>query len=109
MCICLNCVRIVNCHIYSIIAEKHKEQFDFNSDHLSVFFPQSPIILTILYPSLKKNFLLEWDVNDCLSYQEQPGSWITTAARSFTRNSSRQNFSYLIYDGLFEVKNNQVR
>lgn len=101
MCICLNCLRIFNCTIYSTIAKKHEEQIFSEFQHLSIFFPQSPIIFTLFSPALKKSFSLEWDVNECLSFQEKPGSWIITPmTSSFT--SYEQNFYYLIYDTLFE-------
>lgn len=103
MCICLNCFRIVNCNIYSSIAEKHAERLSLDFLLSQSFFPQSPVIFTILSPSLKRNFLLEWDVNECLSYQEQPGSWLNTATK-FNKKNTNQNLSYLTYDGLFESK-----
>lgn len=94
MCICLNCGRINGCRVYFIIEQQHQEK----TNSLSVekpFCPQAPILLCINFFSRKTIYLLEWDVNECLSYQEKPGSWL---------NSDQQRLdlsSYLVFDLLF--------
>nr|QWK42107.1 hypothetical protein [Pseudochorda nagaii] len=92
MCICLNCERINNCEIYSIIEQKHNEK---RKRVENIFFPQSPILLCINFFSKKKNYLFEWDVNECLSYQEKPGKWLLLNPEILGSSS------YLTFDLLF--------
>uniref|UniRef100_UPI0030FE0835 hypothetical protein Ycf34 n=1 Tax=Ecklonia maxima TaxID=428677 RepID=UPI0030FE0835 len=94
MCICLNCNRIDNCKVYFIVEQKHNEKQKYYTKK-NLFFPQSPTLLCINSFSKKNLYLLEWDVNECLSYQEKPGSWM-----SFNQKNSR-NSSYLSFDFLF--------
>ncbi|CAM9092662.1 unnamed protein product [Discosporangium mesarthrocarpum] len=72
MCICLNCSQIRKCQIYSIIEIKHKEK---KIKQNYIFFPQSPVISINLFYQ-KKLQKLEWDVIECLSYEEEAGSWL---------------------------------
>lgn len=89
MCICLNCKRLNYCQIYSIVEQKHGEK---QSNLEILFAPQSPILTCINFFSKKKLYTLEWDVNECLSYQEKPGNWLIT-------DSPELNFSsYLSFD-----------
>ena len=92
MCICLNCNRINRCRIYFIIEQQHHEKIKYQT---KLFSPQAPILLCINFFSKKSLYALEWDVNDCLSYQEKPGSWLDS-------NQKRLKFSsYLFFDLLF--------
>jgi len=94
MCICLNCDRIISCKLYNLISEKHNEnQFIFSF----YFAPQSPII-QILLSSFKNRLFIEWDVNECLSFEDNPGIWLI--ASSFSE-SYFYNYSYLRYDAAF--------
>nr|YP_010127890.1 conserved hypothetical plastid protein [Lessonia flavicans]QPP20417.1 conserved hypothetical plastid protein [Lessonia flavicans] len=94
MCICLNCNRIDNCEIYFIVEQKHNEKKKYHKKKRP-FFPQSPTLLCINFFSKKKLYLSEWDVNECLSYQEKPGSWML-----FSQKNSGHS-SYLSFDLLF--------
>lgn len=92
MCICLNCNRINRCRIYFIIEQQHQEKIKYQT---KLFSPQAPILLCINFFSKKSLYALEWDVNDCLSYQEKPGSWLDY-------NQKKLNLSsYLVFDLLF--------
>lgn len=92
MCICLNCGRINGCKIYFIIEQQHQEK---TTGLKKSFSPQAPILSCINFFSKKTIYALEWDVNECLSYQEKPGSWMDCGQKSL-------NFSsYLIFDLLF--------
>lgn len=95
MCICLNCDRINNCSIFLLVEEKHKEKYQNIVKHY--FFPQSPILLCINFFSKKNMYLFEWDVNECLSYQEDAGSWLSSPSSLKTLKLS----SYLKFDLLF--------
>lgn len=77
-----------------MISKKHNEnQFIF-----SLFFvPQSPII-QILLSSIKNRLFLEWDVNECLSFEDNPGIWLVTENFS---DSYFHNYGYLQYDAGF--------
>lgn len=92
MCICLNCARINGCKVYLMIEEQHQEKTIILNKS---FWPQAPILLCINFFSKKNSYVLEWDVNECLSYQEKPGSWINSGQKSLNLSS------YLIFDLLF--------
>lgn len=94
MCICLNCNRITNCEVYFIVEQKHNEKKNHHTKK-SLFFPQSPTLMCINFFSQKNLYLLEWDVNECLSYQEKPGNWMV-----FNQKNCRDS-SYLSFDLFF--------
>lgn len=96
MCICLNCYRINNCSIYTSVAQKHKERVIFTK---KIFYPQSPIIFGLNKFSKIKSFLIEWDVNECLSYQEEPGNWLFFSSPKLLVSNTFS--SYLVYDLIF--------
>ena len=93
MCICLNCERIDNCSIFVNIEKKHKENYKRIIE--AYFFPQSTILLCINFFSKKKLYAFEWDVNDCLSYQEKAGKWLYLSSKTLEPSS------YLVFDILF--------
>lgn len=95
MCICLNCNRITNCEVYFIVEQKHNEKKN-HSTKKNTFFPQSPTLLCINFFSKKNLYLLEWDVNECLSYQEKPGNWM-----GFNQKNRSKESSYLSFDLFF--------
>lgn len=100
MCICLNCSQINNCYTYEFVAIKHNEQIKKMG---KIFYPQSPILFGLNKFSKKKSYLLEWDINQCLSYEEKPGNWLISS-NSITNKSivfSKPISSYLIYDLIF--------
>lgn len=102
MCICLNCSQIYNCYIYESVALKHKEQIEIVG---KFFYPQSPILFGLNKFSKKKPFLIEWDINQCLSYEEKPGNWLLFYNSLLNINNfegfTRQIPSYLSYDLIF--------
>ena len=71
MCICINCKHIKYCNTYYLIESKHKltlscNIYDFTPNH------------TIIQINLKKYtdiYILDWDLIECLSFVERPGSW----------------------------------
>nr|YP_011007034.1 hypothetical protein V2492_pgp065 [Phaeostrophion irregulare]WAM64321.1 hypothetical protein [Phaeostrophion irregulare] len=102
MCICLNCNRIRECNIYSIIRISHGER----AKRTKIFFyAQSPIITSLTSYSTKDSFLIEWDVSECLSYQDTPGNWIFFENIKKKIPTSQYLFhkfpSYLSYDSCF--------
>ena len=97
MCICLNCARIDGCKVYFIIEKQHREKTIFGKKS---FYPQAPILLCINFFSEKTQYFLEWDVNECLSYQESPGNWIDIDCGKKNLNLS----SYLMFDLLFSQR-----
>jgi hypothetical protein len=70
MCICLNCFYFKVCKIYYWIEKQHKENSYYN--YKIQFFPYSPIILV----SELKDYYIEYDLINCLSYTFNPGDWI---------------------------------
>ena len=71
MCICINCKYIKYCKTYSLIESKHKLTM---SHDIYSFTPNH----TIIQVNLKKQneiYTLDWDLIECLSFTEQPGSW----------------------------------
>ncbi|CAM9093571.1 unnamed protein product [Sphacelaria rigidula] len=102
MCICLNCSQINNCYTYKFVAIKHGEQIKSIRKN---FYPQSPILFGLNKFSKKKNYLIEWDINQCLSYEEKPGNWLISSISNPIKNKSLFFYnsisSYLIYDLIF--------
>lgn len=101
MCICLNCSQINNCYTYESVALKHGEQ---TKSRGKIFYPQSPILFGLSKFSKKKSYLIEWDINQCLSYEEKPGNWLISSNLSILNKSicfSNPISSYLIYDLIF--------
>lgn len=72
MCICLNCNFIYNCDVYQMIEEKHKQ---VKLKKKKNFIPYSPLILVNI-TKIKNENEIEWDVIDCLSYEEFLGAWM---------------------------------
>ena len=93
MCICLNCERIKTCNIFFLIEQKHEEKNKRTINNF--FFPQAPILSCINFFSKKKLYLFEWDVNECLSYQEKAGNWLSFYPKMIEPSS------YLMFDILF--------
>nr|YP_011006612.1 hypothetical protein V2488_pgp064 [Halosiphon tomentosus]WAM63757.1 hypothetical protein [Halosiphon tomentosus] len=93
MCICLNCNRVDNCLIVFFVEQKHKEKGTIIKK--ASFFPQSPILLCINLFSKKNSYSFEWDVNECLSYQEEAGAWLLSCSKIL------KSSSYLSFDLLF--------
>lgn len=75
MCICINCLYINNCSAYSIVQKQHSTP-TFNKLNLYILFtPRAPIInVNIKHNSLVLN--IDWDIVECLSFIENPGSWV---------------------------------
>jgi len=71
MCICINCKHIKYCKTYLLIESKHKSKLNYNMNR---FIPNH----TIIQVNLKKytnKYILDWDLIECLSFVEKPGSW----------------------------------
>lgn len=80
MCICLNCRYIYECQTYEVIELKHsltKEKIVKESK--KNYIPYSPVIMV---NSNIKTGDIEWDVIDCLSFQESDGAWILDRVKS---------------------------
>lgn len=73
MCICLNCKYLKQCKIYNKIEEKHNEKHI--SSTIPSFHPISPII-KINVCNQKQSLDIEWDIYECLSYEEKIGEWL---------------------------------
>ena len=73
MCICINCRHIQKCQTYRFIEEQHYNTNTYQEGENFV-----PINTLIIVSINKKNnsLLLDWDVKECLSFIEQPGSWL---------------------------------
>lgn len=71
MCICINCKHINYCRTYAFIELQHKNQRSYKE---SSFTPNN----TLIQINLKKQitiYILDWDLIECLSFIEKPGSW----------------------------------
>lgn len=71
MCICINCRHIHKCQTYQFIEIQHGS----NVSKRSKFTP----IQTVIVVNMNKqsdNFLLDWDLKECTSFIEEPGSWL---------------------------------
>nr|QCI04487.1 hypothetical protein [Antithamnion hubbsii] len=72
MCICINCRHLHYCKTYSFIETQH----NLSKKHdISSFIP----INTLMQINLKiynNQYTLDWDLIECLSFIEYPGSWL---------------------------------
>nr|YP_011005071.1 hypothetical protein V2471_pgp063 [Analipus japonicus]WAM61934.1 hypothetical protein [Analipus japonicus] len=95
MCICLNCNRFSNCKIVSDIEQKHREHNRLKENKKILFFPQSPILICLNFFFRKSLYLFEWDINECLSYEEKVGAWLLPDKKTL------RSSSYLLFDSSF--------
>jgi hypothetical protein len=72
MCICLNCNYINTCKQYFFIEKNHNE---LNTNKNPYFNPTQSII-SINYNGNIDQLLIEWDLEECLSFKEKPGNWL---------------------------------
>nr|QCI07841.1 hypothetical protein [Pleonosporium borreri] len=76
MCICINCRHINNCKTYKFIKQKHNLTIKNSSNHYK-FIPKENIIQINIKINKKVNkVILDWDLVECLSFTEKPGSWL---------------------------------
>lgn len=73
MCICVNCKHLDNCTIYHAVETQHQQP---HITHHPDFKPNEPSI-NINISSTGDFIEVEWDVSDCLSFQEERGKWST--------------------------------
>ena len=74
MCICINCRHIKTCKTYHFIEKQHNFT-SFQNINTHTFIPNN----TIMQINLKKHanmYILDWDLTECTSFIEKPGSWI---------------------------------
>nr|YP_010951503.1 Ycf34 [Laurencia catarinensis]WMP12442.1 Ycf34 [Laurencia catarinensis] len=71
MCICINCRHLDKCSTYQFIKKQHNKLI------VSQNIPFNPISTIIDVNVNKKNTLtiIDWDLIECLSFVEKPGSW----------------------------------
>jgi len=73
MCICINCKHINNCKTYHFIETQHKIKEQKNN--YNTFIPSNTLIQINLKKLFNKHHL-DWDLAECLSFSERPGSWL---------------------------------
>lgn len=76
MCICINCKHLCNCQTYNFIEKQHKTNLKKNKYdiYLNNFIPLNTLIQVNLKRTLNE-YILDWDLIECLSFAEKPGSW----------------------------------
>nr|YP_010619248.1 hypothetical protein PNY92_pgp127 [Amplisiphonia pacifica]WAX03261.1 hypothetical protein [Amplisiphonia pacifica] len=75
MCICINCKHMNLCKTYEFIEKQHNNNETHNKQNY--FVP----INTIIFVNINKQYLsiyLDWDIKECSSFVEQPGTWISS-------------------------------
>nr|YP_009395964.1 hypothetical protein [Dasya naccarioides]ARW65150.1 hypothetical protein [Dasya naccarioides] len=72
MCICVNCLHIKRCQTYSFIEHHHKTIIP-KTQKIS-FIPINTLIQVSIQKKGKVTHL-DWDLVECLSFVEKPGSW----------------------------------
>nr|QCI05817.1 hypothetical protein [Dasysiphonia japonica] len=72
MCICVNCRHIKKCQTYIFIEKQHKSVL--SKQHKISFIPINTLI-QINIQKKRKITHLDWDLIECLSFVEKPGSW----------------------------------
>ena len=72
MCICVNCRHIKKCQTYIFIEKQHKN--NVSKVQNTSFIPVNTLIQINIQK--KKEFThLDWDLIECLSFVEKPGSF----------------------------------
>nr|QCI04315.1 hypothetical protein [Anotrichium furcellatum] len=75
MCICINCRHINKCTTYTEIKKRH----NVNNKNIvieDIFLPyHNTIQVNIQFKQKERYIYLDWDLTECLSFVEQPGSW----------------------------------
>nr|YP_009391825.1 hypothetical protein [Acrosorium ciliolatum]ARW59969.1 hypothetical protein [Acrosorium ciliolatum] len=72
MCICVNCRHISKCQTYFFIEQQHK--FDKKKNCIT-FIPNNNLIQINIKNNVN-NIIFDWDLIECLSFVEKPGSWL---------------------------------
>nr|YP_009297964.1 hypothetical protein Plocam_066 [Plocamium cartilagineum]AOM67902.1 hypothetical protein Plocam_066 [Plocamium cartilagineum] len=72
MCICINCRHVHSCTTYNLIQKQHKKYINSTKPN---FIPLNTLIQINIQSSLDL-IVLDWDLIECISYVEQPGSWL---------------------------------
>lgn len=73
MCICVNCNHVHICNTYALIKKQHAKS---NFYMVTKFIPTQTII-QINIKSSSHNINFDWDLQECLSFAEKPGQWLT--------------------------------
>ncbi len=76
MCICINCRHINHCTTYKFITKQHNLiTKDLSND--AKFIPKENVIQINIKTNKKVHkMILDWDLIECLSFAEKPGSWL---------------------------------
>nr|YP_009332738.1 hypothetical chloroplast RF34 [Membranoptera weeksiae]YP_009332956.1 hypothetical chloroplast RF34 [Membranoptera tenuis]AHZ94750.1 hypothetical chloroplast RF34 [Membranoptera weeksiae]AKL79212.1 hypothetical chloroplast RF34 [Membranoptera tenuis] len=73
MCICVNCRHINECKTYIFIEKQHK---NINlKDKNIIFIPKNTLIQINIHKKINYT-VIDWDLIECLSFVEKPGSWL---------------------------------
>nr|YP_010985815.1 hypothetical protein RMF00_pgp204 [Grateloupia asiatica]WOL36733.1 hypothetical protein [Grateloupia asiatica] len=80
MCICVNCNHVHICNTYALIKKQHSKS-DFQKT--TKFIPTQTIIHINIKSSLY-NINFDWDLQECLSFAEKPGQWLTKDENKIT-------------------------
>nr|YP_010198580.1 hypothetical protein LK037_pgp109 [Gracilaria pacifica]UAD86996.1 hypothetical protein [Gracilaria pacifica] len=74
MCICVNCRHVHNCVTYHLIQKQHN--YRYNKKIISTYFIPKETLINININYIDKSIYFDWDLMECLSFVEIPGSWI---------------------------------
>nr|YP_010850996.1 hypothetical protein Ycf34 [Aphanocladia stichidiosa]WGH14050.1 hypothetical protein Ycf34 [Aphanocladia stichidiosa] len=74
MCICINCRHIHRCKTYEFIEKQHK---DNKIKYISNYFIPMNTIIIVNINKKYLNIYLDWDLQECSSFIEKPGNWLT--------------------------------
>nr|UAD87171.1 hypothetical protein [Gracilaria pacifica] len=74
MCICVNCRHVHNCVTYHLIQKQHN--YRYNKKIVSTYFIPKETLINININYIDKSICFDWDLIECLSFVEIPGSWI---------------------------------
>nr|YP_009315111.1 Hypothetical protein ycf34 [Titanophycus setchellii]SCW23566.1 Hypothetical protein ycf34 [Titanophycus setchellii] len=72
MCICINCVYVQQCSTYKFVTIQHNGN---NNSSIKNIFEPSYSVLQVNYSDINNHLQIDWDVIECLSFLEDPGSW----------------------------------
>jgi len=73
MCICVNCRHINECKIYKFIEKQHNVKKKLIN---KINFLPPEILIEVNINKKLTDTIIDWDLIECSSFVEKPGSWI---------------------------------
>nr|YP_009326736.1 hypothetical chloroplast RF34 [Membranoptera platyphylla]AMJ16993.1 hypothetical chloroplast RF34 [Membranoptera platyphylla] len=76
MCICVNCRHIKKCKTYIFIETQHGNTNLKDKKNTNIIFIPKNTLIQINIQKKINYTIIDWDLIECLSFVEKPGSWL---------------------------------